>query len=103
MVQGKLQMKDQVQEYIDRGDALETWSYLDYFLGMYDGYVLKEQVSCQHGQTPNMRVPYREGANWDGHCCIIRSAGHETIPYFLGEWFSNKLKKITMDCLRHTC
>ena len=72
---------------------METWSYLDYFLGTYDGYVLKERVSCRRGRTPNTRVPYREGANRDGHCRIIRSAGHETIPYFPGEWFPKQVEE----------
>lgn len=93
MVQGKLQIKDQAQEYIDRGDTLETWSYLDYFLGTYDGYVLKERGPSRRGQTPNTRVPYREGANRDGHCHIIRSVGHETMPYFLGEWFPKPIEE----------
>ena len=86
-------MKDQVREYIDRGDALENWSYLDYFLGMYDGYVLKERGSSRRGRTPNTRVPYREGANRDGHCRIIRSPGHETMPYFPGEWFPKRIEQ----------
>lgn len=92
MVQGKLQIKDQAREYIDRGDALESWSYLDYFLGTYDGFVLKEQHS-QCGRNPSTRVPYREGTNRDGHCRIIRSAGHETMPYFPGEWFPKKVNE----------
>jgi hypothetical protein len=57
MVQGQLQMKDQAREYIDRGDTLESWSYLDYFLGTYDGPPLKECKSHQN-RTPNTRVPY---------------------------------------------
>ena len=91
MVKGRLEIKDQAREYIDRGDALESWSYLDYFLGTYDGLVLKERES-RRGRTPNTRVPYREGANRNGHCRIIRSVGHETMPYFPGEWFPKKVE-----------
>jgi hypothetical protein len=46
MVKGRLQIKDHAQEYIDRGDMLESWLYLDYFLGTYDGFPLKEHKSC---------------------------------------------------------
>ena len=91
LVEGKLQIKDQAREYIDRGDALDSWSYLDYFLGTYDGLVVKEREH-RRGRNPNTRVPYQEGANRDGHCRIIKSAGHETMPYFPGEWFPKKLE-----------
>ena len=30
-VKGKLLLKDQICEYMDCGDALEHWSYLDFF------------------------------------------------------------------------
>ena len=91
LVEGKLQIKDQAREYIDRGDALDSWSYLDYFLGTYDGLVVKEREH-RRGRNPNTRVPYREGANRDGHCRIIKSEGHETMPYFPREWFPKKLE-----------
>ena len=89
MVQGQLQIKDRAQEYIDRGDLLENWLYLDFFLGTYDGPPLKD---CQshRGRTPNTRVPYREGSNLQGCCHIIRSPGHKTMPYFLGQWFPKR-------------
>ena len=45
IVQGHLQIKDRALEYIDRGDTLECWSYLDFFLGTYDGPLLKERQS----------------------------------------------------------
>ena len=89
MVQGQLQIKDRAQEYIDRGDALECWSFLDFFLGTYDGPLLKERQS-HRGRKPNTRVPYQEGSNRQGHCRIIRSAGHETMPYFPGQWFPKR-------------
>ena len=102
IVQGQLQIKDQALEYIDRGDALECWSYLDFFLGTYNGPLLKEHQSNQ-GQTPNTRVPYWESTNQQGHCQIIRSAGHEMMPHFPGQWFpkreeenSNDLSEVSM-------
>ena len=91
MVEGQLQIKDHAREYIDRGDALENLSYLVYFLETYDGTPAKEQEH-HHGRNPNTRVPYREGSpsNRHGHCRVIRSAGHETMPYFPGQWFAKR-------------
>lgn len=42
VVEGQLLLKDQMREYMDRSDFLETWSYLDFFLGTYDGKTLKD-------------------------------------------------------------
>jgi hypothetical protein len=89
MVEGQLRMKDQTKEYVDRGDALEHWSYLDYFLGTYDGKTLANAPSRQ-GRSRSLRVAYREGSNRPGHCRIIRSADHETMPYFPGQWFPKR-------------
>ena len=86
MIEGQLLVRDQIREYMDRGDALESWSYLDYFLGTYDGSTLKEKTSAR-GRKPNVRVPYRAGCNRPGRCRIIRSPGHDTLPYFPGHWF----------------
>lgn len=78
-----------MREYMDRGDALRDWNYLDFFLGTYDGKLLKEG-SSPRGRKPNMRVPYKAGRNRDKRCRIIRTAGHETMPYFPGQWFPKR-------------
>ncbi|KAH9025253.1 hypothetical protein EDB84DRAFT_1613857 [Lactarius hengduanensis] len=65
MVEGRLLFKDQIREYLDRGEALLSWNFLDYFLGTYDGRFLKERTSAR-GRPSNIRVPYREGSNRDG-------------------------------------
>jgi hypothetical protein len=87
-ITGHTTVKDQNRDYhdVDRGEALENWSYLDYFLGTYNGLVLKEKETTR-GHTPNIRVPYQEGCNWNGRCRVVRTAGHETMPYFPGRWF----------------
>jgi hypothetical protein len=87
IVEGRLRVKDQIKEYIDRGDALENWGYLDYFLGTYDGKILEPST---HGRAPSSRVPYQEGSNRPGHCRVIRSGNHETMPYFPGQWFPKR-------------
>lgn len=88
-VEGRFLLKDQCREYIDRGDALEDWSYLDYFLGTYDGKILKDRVSSC-GRPANMRVPYRDNGTRPGRCRVLRSPGHETMPYFPGQWFPKR-------------
>lgn len=90
MVEGQLQLRDQVREYMDRGEALRTWNYLDFFLGTYEGSILKER-SNHRGRPRSTRVPYKESSNRNGRCRVLRSADHETMPYFPGEWFPKKV------------
>ena len=86
MVEGQIQIKDRAREYVDRGDQLENWSFLSFFLDTYDGSPAKDNDNLR-GRRPNTRIPYRDGTGWNGHCRIIRSPGHETMPYFPGQWF----------------
>ena len=88
-VEGQFLLKDQCHEYMDRGDALEDWSYLDFFLGTYDGKILKEKKSTR-GRHPNARVPYRGNGTRPGRCRVLCSPGHETMPYFPGQWFPKR-------------
>ena len=86
MVEGQIQIKDRAREYVDRGDQLENWSFLSFFLDTYDGSPAKDNDNLR-GRRPNTRIPYRDGTGRNGHCHIIRSPGHETMPYFPGQWF----------------
>ena len=86
MVEGHLQIKDRANDYINRGNLLENWSFLDFFLGTYEGHPLKNKDSTR-GRKPSVRVPYREGSGRDSRCRIIKSPGHKTMPYFPGRWF----------------
>ena len=47
MVQGQLRIKDRAREYIDRGDQLENWSFLNFFLDTYDGFPVKENENMR--------------------------------------------------------
>lgn len=89
MEDGRLQIKDQVHEYIFRGDSLESSCYLDYFLDTYDGKTVKPKTS-NRGRPPSDRVLYRDGYGKIGHCRILRQPGHETMPLFLGQWFPKR-------------
>lgn len=47
IVEGHLLMKDQIHEYMDHGDGLAHWNYLNFFLGTYDGKLLKDHDTNQ--------------------------------------------------------
>ena len=86
VVEGQLLLKDQIREYMDRGDFLETWSYLDFFLGTYDGKTLKD-CTVSRGRPTNIHVPYCGNSNRPGRCRVLCMENHETMPYFPGRWF----------------
>ena len=99
MVAGAISLKDQLYEYSFRGDEMREMSYLDFMLDTYDGKTgdidvmganSRDATNANHGQrgrTPNRRVAYREGFTKPGRCRIFRTAGHETLPHFMGGWF----------------
>lgn len=86
VVEGQLLLKDQIREYMDRGNFLETWSYLDFFLGTYDGKTLKD-CTVSRGRPTNIHVPYCGNSNRPGRCRVLCMENHETMPYFPGRWF----------------
>lgn len=90
MIDGKVEIKQKLAEYVNRGDALESWSYLDFFLGTYDGKTLKVKTSPR-GRPPNIRVPYKPNTQPQGRCRILRSSGHDTMPYFPACWLARRM------------
>jgi len=88
MEEGSLCLCDQIRDYIDRGDALQEFSFFDYFLNTYDSHDNKPE--SLKGKHHNIRIHYKPDTGKDGRCRIIRSEGHETMPRFTGEWFPRR-------------
>ncbi|KAF8221468.1 hypothetical protein L208DRAFT_1382250 [Tricholoma matsutake] len=89
---GQLALRDQLKEYMDRGDLLAGYSFLNYFVDTYDtdntggkSKAGNNEAGC--GRPWNERVAYMEGSGHDNRCWIIYSQGHETLPNFIGQWF----------------
>ena len=89
MVEGNPHVKDQLMDYIAHGGGLESWSYLDFFLGMYEGKTLPERMSAC-GQHASLCIPYWEGSGRDGHCRIVRTLDHKMMACFPGPWFPKR-------------
>src|SRR6267154_6634110 len=85
-VKGVLTIKDELKDYVDRGPELAHYSLLDFFLNTYDGDFALPSTS-NRGQTLNKRVRYLENTGHGKKCRILRLAGHETMPNFVGNWF----------------
>jgi hypothetical protein len=88
MQDGKLKMKDQLRDYQVRGDKLAGYNFLDFALDTYEGDNLPENVEkVGKGRPRSDRIPYRDDAGKKNKVRIIRQAGHETMPHFVGQWF----------------
>src|ERR1700678_3854644 len=77
-----------------RGEEMTSISLLDFMLDMYDAKAEQNNAlddegmnRRQPGRVPNQRVPYRVGFKDPGRCRVFQTAGHETLPHFLGGWF----------------
>ncbi|KAF8804167.1 hypothetical protein BYT27DRAFT_7214241 [Phlegmacium glaucopus] len=99
MVSGVITMKDQLNEYVFRGDELDGMDFLSFMLETYDGkaehfdnlqpnrqLATTDTPQRPRGRPPNRRVPYQQGFNKSGRCRIFRTEGHETLPQFAGSW-----------------
>ena len=99
MVSGEITLKDQLHEYMYRGEELSGMSFFFFMLdtydakakhvevGMGDHQVTEEGGHGLRGRPPNQRVPYRQGFTRAGRCRVMRTSGHETLPHFMGGWF----------------
>jgi hypothetical protein len=84
--EGIIEVKDQLKEYVNCGARLADYCLLDFFLNTYEANILKPSASGL-GRPSNERVPYLEGTGHGNKSRVIRSAGPETMPNFIGEWF----------------
>ena len=100
MVSGVITLKDQLHEYMYRGEEIFDMNLLTFVLDMYDakgdsdsaGGVAGDVGSFEggeglNGRPRNRRVPYRQGFTKIGRCRVFRTVGHETLPHFMGSWF----------------
>jgi len=63
VIDGVLEIKDQLKEYVNRGQGLAESNLLDFFLNTYERDQSKTDIQTPSslGRKPNDRVPYLEG------------------------------------------
>ena len=86
-------------EYVDHGNALAEFSYPDFFLSTYDAPLLHSENKLSKHHL-NVRIPYLETSGRTKQCRILQSKGHETMPFFPGQWFpcSNDASQYPLYC-----
>ncbi|KAF7311961.1 ATP-dependent DNA helicase [Mycena indigotica] len=103
-VDGKLEIKDQMKEYADRGTELDEMNLYDYFTLTYhtkDGIDNEEDDAPddgdedvhpqpkRRGRRRNRRVAYLERSERKG-CRVFRGNNMETVLHFIGKWFPSR-------------
>jgi len=101
VVDGTIELKDQLRDYQFRGEELTQMNFLSFMLETYEDQkdnndeanitVIKPtDGSPNHrvpGRPPSARIPYQDEAGKGKRCRIKRLPGHETLPGFIGKWF----------------
>ena len=110
---GSVELKDQLKDYQFRGKELESFNFLDFMLETYE--ITREskdretRIDTSFDEIPQQRgpgrplstrVPYLEGAGKNKRSRIIRQQGHETLPMFIGKWFSRSDNDAERDMFR---
>lgn len=89
---GQLHTQNQVQDYALRGDTLEEFTILSFFINTYEEDQGRGSDSCStRGQVKNPRIPYRS-SHWkfNKKTRVLRSDGHRNLPNIIGQWFPRR-------------
>jgi hypothetical protein len=98
MVSGVITLKDQLHEYMFRGEEISDMSLFCFLLDTYDtndeqgdDNMRGEKRKSSGGnrpvrRPPHQRVAYQEGFNRRGRCHVFQTVGHKTLPHFVGRW-----------------
>src|SRR5882762_10518515 len=84
-VDGVLEIKDQLKQYVDRGESLEPMNLLAFFLDTYEtdavgGATPETSSKTKPGPKAKERIAYLEGSGHGSKRRMVRNEGHETIP-----------------------
>lgn len=87
---GVIPKYDLMADYMYRGTFLDDHSLLDFILNTYEqakSHASTTESSSTAGRKPNKRVDYLPERNKPDISRVVRTAGHETLPRFVGPWF----------------
>jgi len=86
-VDGKLQMRDLLKDYADRGETMESWNLFEFARETYEAKVIPLPADPSSREGPrNERIPYHVQSGRSDRCRVLRTPGHETIVQFVGPW-----------------
>ena len=114
VIDGTIELKDQLKDYKFRGEELTCMSLLEFMLETYEDSkdTKKEDIGSSDlpdnelprsrgpGRPLSTRIPYQDEAGKGKRCRIKRSHGHETLPRIVGKWFCRSDNESEQDLFR---
>jgi hypothetical protein len=94
IVDGIIELRDQLKDYQFRGDELEEYNFLTFIMDTYEakrdnlGVDEGDNSGKKRGRPRSKRHNYRDEARKPNQCRIVRAKGHEMLPRFVGRWFA---------------
>jgi hypothetical protein len=86
---GELQLVNQLKDYANRGDLLDSYSLLEFYRDTYDGRKLKNDSPDHVIERSNKRSDYKDHNN-TSKCRVVRRKGHETMVELIGSWIPRR-------------
>ncbi len=114
IVDGNIELKDQLRDYRFRGEELTCMNFLEFMLETYEDSKDSKDEDAGSSNIPvdnnlgsrgpgrprNTRIPYQEEAGKGKRCRIKRSQGHETLPRIVGKWFCRSDNELERDLFK---
>ena len=114
VIDGTIELKDQLRDYRFRGEELTYMNFLEFMLETYeDSKDRKDEDvgssgipvddaprSRGPGRPPSARIPYQDEAGKGKRCRIKRLQEHETLPRIVGKWFCRSDNELERDLFR---
>ena len=85
MVEGKIELRDQLRDYEYRGDLHSNYNFLDFIINTYEDKSLPEpqvDTSRKVGWPQNRRIPYLPAAGKPKRCRVHQESGNFLLPLF---------------------
>lgn len=115
-VNGGIELRDQLRDYKFRGEELAQMNFLEFMLNTYEDSTKENGEGEANefiqnapeeaprtrgpGRPRSVRIPYQDEARKGKRCRIVRLQGHETLPTFVGKWFSRSDNDYERDLYR---
>jgi len=113
IIDGSVELKDQLRDYKYRGEELESMNFLQFMLDTYEA-AKEDKEDDMPVEVPtdgppttrgprrplSTRIPYQDEAGKGKRSRIKRQQGHETLPRIVGKWFCRSDNDLERDLFR---
>jgi len=99
LMTNQIELKDQLRDYQMRGQSLQPLNLYEFIVNTYEDILQDDYMDIdttqnhrRRGRPRNRRIAYLPEAEKPNKCRVERTAGHEILPRFVGQWFPRNNK-----------